>query len=100
MVVVIVAMLLARTAPVGDAAMLTGDSAGASATDVGPPPGPTWLTRSKLVPSYCRGMSLPNLPSEMAMYSRPKSVADFACALEAMPDAICVNDPGVNSPHN
>jgi iron(III) transport system ATP-binding protein len=38
----------------------------------GPAAGPIWLTRSRNVPSYCRGMSTPNLPSWKALYSRPK----------------------------
>src|ERR1700735_1357751 len=46
-----------------------------SATE-GPSAGPIWLTRSKLVSSYCRGRSCPIKPSPKAMYSRPKRVVD------------------------
>src|SRR2546426_1560070 len=70
-----VTVLFARFAPLGDAAMVNAASAAASAT-VGPAPGPTWLTRSKLVVSHCRGKSLPSLPSLIAKYSRPNSVAE------------------------
>src|SRR5712675_3412565 len=65
-----------------------------SATAATPAPGPTWLTRSKFVPSYCRGTSIPNWPSCNVRYSRPKSDVEFAAEFGAIPVAICDNTPG------
>src|SRR5215471_5589494 len=61
---------------------------------VGPAPGPLWLTRSRFVSSYWRGRSLPVLPSQMARYSLPKSVVEFAKALLARPLATLASVPG------
>jgi hypothetical protein len=68
-----------------------------SAALVGPAPGPDWLTRSRLVSSYCRGASFPARPSLTAMYSLPKSVAEFAKEFNARPEPIAAKLPGVVS---
>ncbi len=71
-----------------------------SEIEVGPAPGPIWLTRSRLVPSYWRGMSRPKLPSCCAMYSRLKSEVELAAAFGVSAADICVSTPGEFSPHS
>src|SRR5712671_5107652 len=71
-----------------------------SLTAATPAPGPTWLTRSKFVPSYWRGTSIPNWPSCTATYSRPNRDVELAVEFAANPVAICDKTPGEFSPHN